>query len=438
MKKLFVPFLCCILFASCAHYTGQDGLKKIHVEEPSATVTNYNLIKNGPVVEVDKDALISTLQTENKNLTQENTRLASTNAEQATKLAADESDIASMSTKLATLQTRLATYTTQEAKLASDESRIASMTIELATLQANFATLQARLATYTEQEAKEKAAAQAIVKEQATLPDLDTIKYPKLYKNGGYKTSAATEKINVLLIPLGQSIYSEKEITEIAGAISDIKAQIIIATGNKANVYQLVKVLNKSALLTEMGAIISDYEPYGQPDQWGVRLKLDDKRVIRLAAAEMPQTKVFESFLSGKDWKSVVKQEKDGRLKTITDMLSGDSASEAAILGASLYEPATTDWNTMSPVGYRQSDFSWPLTDAILNAGYMDTYRQNHFSEATDAGNTIIEQTLRERTDYLFAKHILPLASNIVTLGPESVVTEGYARMGVLAGYLVP
>jgi hypothetical protein len=119
-------------------------------------------------------------------------------------------------------------------------------------------------------------------------------------------------------------------------------------------------------------------------------------------------------------------------------MLENDVPSEAAILGASLYEPASSDWNTMSPVEYRRMDYAWPLADTILNAGYMDTYRQTHFSEATDAGNTVIEKTLKERIDYLFAKHILPLSSSIITLGPESVVTDGYARMGVLASYLVP
>jgi hypothetical protein len=95
-------------------------------------------------------------------------------------------------------------------------------------------------------------------------------------------------------------------------------------------------------------------------------------------------------------------------------------------------------WSTLSPVDYRRLDYSWPLADAVLNGGYLDTYRQTHFSEATDAGDTLIEQTLKERTDYLFAKRVLPLSSSVITLGPASVEKDGYARMGVLASYLIP
>ncbi|MFA6734670.1 MAG: hypothetical protein WCS71_06220, partial [Sphaerochaetaceae bacterium] len=221
-------------------------------------------------------------------------------------------------------------------------------------------------------------------------------------------------------------------------SVADINAQILLVTGSKENVYLLAKTINRSAVFTEMGAVISDYELSGDPDAWGVRLKIDSQRTVRLAVAEMPEYTVFKTFLAGGDWKASVNADKEKRLSTIKDLLSKDSPSEASVVGASLYEPATSDWSTLSPVDYRRLDYSWPLADAVLNGGYLDTYRQTHFSEATDAGDTLIEQTLKERTDYLFAKRVLPLSSSVITLGPASVEKDGYARMGVLASYLIP
>ncbi|MFA6891892.1 MAG: hypothetical protein WCQ66_07335 [Sphaerochaetaceae bacterium] len=402
MKKLFVPIVLCsiLLFFSCAHYTGQEGLKKIQPEQPATTVTKYSIIQNGPIVPVDKDKLITSLQTENAKLTDENKKLTVATDSQAT-------------------------------RLAFDEKRIAAMTTDMVTLQA-------QLSTYTAKETKAKEAVQAIAKAQASLPAFETITYPNVYRNGDIITSSPMDRLDVLLLPLGEIDYSERQIAEIAGSIEDLKTQVTIVTGSKKNVYQLAKTINHSAVITEMGAVISDYALDGNPDQWGVKLKLDDTRTIRVVPAEMPEYTVFETFLSGGDWKGTVASIKGKRLDTTHKMLENDVPSEAAILGASLYEPASSDWNTMSPVEYRRMDYAWPLADTILNAGYMDTYRQTHFSEATDAGDTVIEKTLKERIDYLFAKHILPLSSSIITLGPESVVTDGYARMGVLASYLVP
>ncbi|MFA6733847.1 MAG: hypothetical protein WCS71_01970, partial [Sphaerochaetaceae bacterium] len=65
MKKHIVLFLLCTLFLfSCAHYTGQEGLKRIQPEAPSTTVTNYTILTREPEVPVDKDKVITTLQTE--------------------------------------------------------------------------------------------------------------------------------------------------------------------------------------------------------------------------------------------------------------------------------------------------------------------------------------------------------------------------------------
>jgi len=439
MKKHIVLFLLCTLFLfSCAHYTEQEGLKRIQPEAPSTTVTNYTILTREPEVPVDKDKVITTLQTENTSLKNENTTLKALN----TNLAADAKEVSNLRTENASLTDENAALKTQNEQLTTttgdQASRIAFYESRIATMTNDLVTLQARLASYTSKETKEKEAQTQAQAERATLPPLASLSYPKVYRTGTPLQSGITDRINVLLIPLGQVSYSENEISEIAGSVADINAQILLVTGSKENVYLLAKTINRSAVFTEMGAVISDYELSGDPDAWGVRLKIDSQRTVRLAVAEMPEYTVFKTFLAGGDWKASVNADKEKRLSTIKDLLSKDSPSEASVVGASLYEPATSDWSTLSPVDYRRLDYSWPLADAVLNGGYLDTYRQTHFSEATDAGDTLIEQTLKERTDYLFAKRVLPLSSSVITLGPASVEKDGYARMGVLASYLIP
>jgi regulator of replication initiation timing len=439
MKKHIVLFLLCTLFLfSCAHYTEQEGLKRIQPEAPSTTVTNYTILTREPEVPVDKDKVITTLQTENTSLKNENTTLKALN----TNLAADAKEVSNLRTENASLTDENAALKTQNEQLSTttgdQASRIAFYESRIATMTNDLVTLQARLASYTSKETKEKEAQTQAQAERATLPPLASLSYPKVYRTGTTLQSGITDRINVLLIPLGQVSYSENEISEIAGSVADINAQILLVTGSKENVYLLAKTINRSAVFTEMGAVISDYELSGDPDAWGVRLKIDSQRTVRLAVAEMPEYTVFKTFLAGGDWKASVNADKEKRLSTIKDLLSKDSPSEASVVGASLYEPATSDWSTLSPVDYRRLDYSWPLADAVLNGGYLDTYRQTHFSEATDAGDTLIEQTLKERTDYLFAKRVLPLSSSVITLGPASVEKDGYARMGVLASYLIP
>lgn len=439
MKKHIVLFLLCTLFLfSCAHYTGQEGLKRIQPEAPSTTVTNYTILTREPEVPVDKDKVITTLQTENTSLKNENTTLKALN----TDLSATAKEVSTLRTTNASLTEENAALKTQNEQLTATNgdqaSRIAFYESRIATMTNDLVTLQTRLSSYTSKETKEKEAQAQAEAERATLPPLASLSYPKVYRSGATLQSGLTDRINVLLIPLGQISYTENEISEIAGSVADINAQILLVTGSKENVYQLAKTINRSTVFTEMGAVISDYELSGDPDAWGVRLKIDSQRTVRLAVAEMPEYTVFKTFLAGGDWKASVNADKEKRLSTIKDLLSKDSPSEASVVGASLYEPATSDWSTLSPVDYRRLDYSWPLADAVLNGGYLDTYRQTHFSEATDAGDTLIEQTLKERTDYLFAKRVLPLSSSVITLGPASVEKDGYARMGVLASYLIP
>ncbi|MFA6845766.1 MAG: hypothetical protein WCR02_08575 [Sphaerochaetaceae bacterium] len=402
MKRIPLLFCVCLLLSGCAHYTAKDGMKKINQEGEATTVTKYSIIQaiqNGTYTTESPDEKIKELSSENLTLKNDNGQLA-TQVKQ------------------------------QEQTIANQETAIAQLT----TLSVS---LQSKLAVFTEQQQQEQKQVELAKKELASLPPLEELSYPKTYRNGKPLTSGVLEKVNVLLLPLGEQEYSQEQIDELVYGISDLNTQIILATGSKENIYTLVRVMNKSAVLTEMGAVISDYEIASPAEGNFVTLKLDKERKLKALVAELPETDVVETFLANGDWKEKVKENQETRNQTMETLLSKSNETDTIILGASLYEPASSDWGTFSPISYRQIDFTWPLTDSILQKGYFDVYRQTHFSEASDAGNTVVMDSVKERVDYIFAKHVLPLSCTVVTLGPLSIEQEGYARYGVLASFLI-
>lgn len=490
MRKILFPLLgICILLSGCAHYTAKEGLSKVQLESESTKETKLSVINYVPPV--DKDALlagkeqqIKTITTEKEVLTTENESLKTQLSDMTKQNGENEKKISNLSSTIANITaenrslknenpTLKSTVDTQKEELQGNVTtidqlsltvetlsaenlalkeenpklkeqveaqakQIATDTIQIKKLTDNVESLQAQLNTFQQAKQQKEEHEAAVQRELASLPPLEEMAYPKTYQHGDAITTKPMEKISVLLIPLGSVIYDEKTIDEIAGSVDDLHAKITIATGCKENVYQFVRYLNKSAVITEEGAIITDYALQGSATASGMTVKIDDTRTLRLTAIDLPQSDVFDAFIGNGEWKAIVDKDKKARLESVDAALVGDAISEAALFGASLYEPASTDWNSFSPVEYRQIDYAWPLADAIIDKGYFDTYRQTHFSEATDAGNTIIEKSLKERTDYLFAKHILPLSSSVVNLGPESIEQDGYARYGVVAEYLIP
>lgn len=423
MRKttLLTLLLFLILLSGCAHYTADDGLKKVSLEPTSVTKTKLSSINGEKVMtELEMKDALTTLTAENKKL--------SVQAKDATEA---KQTVARLSDENATLKEQNVTLREQAQNVEEYKKTIGD-------LQANLESTRSSLLGYTNKEAAEKAKEESEKRELITLPALEELVYPKTFRSGKTIVSKAMEKIDVVLLPLGSTPYSEKQIADIAGSVSDLNAQIIIATGSESNTYQMVRQLGKSAVLAEDGAIITDYAFSSPASSSGVDLSLDGSRTLRISLVDMPQSDVFETFLANGDWKTLIEKDKKARLGEVNAVLDGDSASGSAIFGASLYEPSTKDWGSFSPVSYRQTDVVWPLADAIISKGYLDTYRQTHFSDATDAGNTIVIHTLKERTDYLFAKHALPLSSTVINLGEESIESEGYSRQGLIASYLIP
>lgn len=294
--------------------------------------------------------------------------------------------------------------------------------------------MQMRIAS--EEEAKRL----ALEKEWRQIPALDQITYPRLYKTEKPTSLAKDgEKLRVLMLPLDDVPWKESNIVlEVHSSIRDLDIPIIFVTGHMENVVALVKEMRSNAALFSTGAIITSF-PIQELSTYGAEIQYQEKKKMRLIVANLPEYQVVQEFSRGAPWQATQKKLTENRLSQLKGMVGEGSLTVATLLGASLYEPSYRDWNTFSPIAYRQTDYLWPLSAFLENEGFYDTYRLTHFSEATNAGNTLGTPTWSERVDFIYSRKILPLDSALLTIGGESAPDErGVSRFGVLGTFLVP
>lgn len=286
----------------------------------------------------------------------------------------------------------------------------------------------------------EEAKRLALEKEWRQIPPLDQITYPRLYKTEKPTTLAHEgEVLRTLMLPLDDRPWKDKTVvTEVHKSISDLNIPIIFVTGHKENVIALVRQMRSNAALFSTGAIITSF-PIQELSDYGAVIQYQKEKSLYLIVADLPEYQVVQQFVRGNEWQETQKSVSEKRLSDLQEMLGEGKFTVATLLGASLYEPSHRDWNTFSPVGYRQIDYRWPLSEFLDDEGFYDTYRLTHFSEATSAGNTLITQEWAERVDFLYSRKLLPLDSVMLTIGGQSVPdASGIARFGVLGTFLVP
>ena len=306
---------------------------------------------------------------------------------------------------------------------------------------------QERLAKRLALEAEEKRIAAeneerriAMEKEWRQIPPLDQITYPRLYKTDKPTTLANEgEKLRALMLPLDDVPWKDsKVVLEASKSISDLDVPVVFVTGHMENVIALVKEMRSNAALFSTGAIITSF-PILEMSNFGAEIQYQQDKTLQLVVANLPEYQVVRDLVGGREWQTTQKSVTAARLGHLQQMLGEGSLTVATLLGASLYEPSYRDWNTFSPVEYRQTDYLWPLSEFLENEGFYDTYRLTHFSEATNAGNTIITPEWGERVDFIYSRKLLPLTSTMLTIGGESVPDEsGISRFGVLGTFLVP
>ena len=309
-----------------------------------------------------------------------------------------------------------------------------------------------RLAQLKQQELAQKEALERQLEEEERLrqaaldqlyrqiPPLDELTFPRIYTTDK-PTVLFTDQsqLHAMLLPLDDTPWSDKSMAvQVKNSISDLSYPVIFLTGHMQNVIDVVRQVGMHAVLVEGGAIITSL-PIISSSTHGASVQFSEKKTLRLALAYLPEYKVLATFADGGDWKAVQKSVTQARQESLKAIIAEGSVTEPTLLAASLFEPSHQDWNTFSPIAYRQVDYLWPLTTLLEDEQFYDVYRVTHFSSATDAGNTLVKKDFKERIDYMFSRKMLPLASSMLTIGGESVAdTDGIARYGLVSSFLVP
>lgn len=289
-------------------------------------------------------------------------------------------------------------------------------------------------------EEAESARLAALEAEYQQIPPLERLTLPRMYTTDETTIlSADNDPLNVLMLPLDDIRWSDPNMKNlVATSISDIKAPVIMVTGHMQNVIDLVRQLRRNAVLVEGGAIITSFNVVSTTNH-GIRIQFSNAKTIRLSIANLPEYKVFDAFTSGNDWQTIQKQVTGERTEILKEILAEGTMNEPTIIGASLFEPSYQDWNTFSPIPYRQIDYIWPLSNFLEESSFYDVYRATHFSADTDSGNTFVTENLKERIDYIYSRKVLPLQSSMLTIGGESIPdANNIARYGISATLLIP
>lgn len=309
-----------------------------------------------------------------------------------------------------------------------------------------------RLAQQKQQELAQREAEQQRVEEEERIreavlqaqyrqiPPLASLTFPRVYATDT-PTILLTDQsqLHVMLLPLDDTPWSEKGMAlEVKNSIKDLSYPVIFLTGHMQNVIDVVREIGVHAVLVEGGAIITTL-PIVSSSKHGASVQFSEKKTLRLSLSYLPEYKVLSTFASGGDWKTIQKEITGARQEKLKAIIGEGAITEPTLIASSLFEPSHQDWNTFSPITYRQVDYLWPLTTLLEDEQFYDAYRATHFSSATDAGNTFFKGNLKERIDYLFSRKLLPLSSSMLTIGGESVAdANGIARYGLVASFLVP
>lgn len=326
---------------------------------------------------------------------------------------------------------------TLEEKLRLEQEREAEAKRLAEQKQQELAQREAEQQQLEEEERIREAALQAQYRQ---IPPLASLTFPRVYATDTPTTLLTDQsQLHVMLLPLDDTPWSDKGMAlEVKNSIKDLSYPVIFLTGHMQNVIDVVREIGVHAVLVDGGAIITTL-PIVSSSKHGASVQFSEKKTLRLALSYLPEYEVLSTFAFGGDWKAIQKEITGSRQEKLKAIIGEGSITEPTLIASSLFEPSHQDWNTFSPITYRQVDYLWPLTTLLEDEQFYDAYRATHFSSATDAGNTFLKGNLKERIDYLFSRKLLPLSSSMLTIGGESVAdANGIARYGLVASFLVP
>ena len=326
----------------------------------------------------------------------------------------------------------------QEAALKAEEEKRAKEKQEKADREAEAAAKAEEERVKKEEKAK---AQEEIIKNIEVLRSrndfplkLSELTYPHIFRpiNSNELLSVAFTKIDTLLLPLGEKVYTSDEIVHIASSIKDIKAEFIFVTGNVESLIALANYLQRDAVLLEGGLVIFTPLLESATKDSAIFTVAEGKK-LSLSLLNLSDEMIKSDNLDIKAWQEYLNskaEEEIARVEEVTANLEGESK----LFALSSSEPSSLDWSIFTPFSYR-FDYSYPISDKLLES-WSDTYRATHFSEETDSGITIKTPSIFERVDFFYSQGLMEVSSETLSVG---LLSEGeVATYALLATYIMP
>ena len=272
---------------------------------------------------------------------------------------------------------------------------------------------------------------------QAALVDLsaELITFPYYHQVNEHtlQSQSPIAVVSVLLVPL-----AEKELADVT---LWPEASIIILTGNLQPMLAAIQNLDMNAVLFAGGCAILTNLPITTITNLSVIVEPIPEKPLQIVPVNLKESSPFQSFLDNPDymdnWQESVRETHVPREKAMSALLAG-LGKTPVLLAASLFEPSGLDWTASTKSPYRCS-FDWPMSDFLMEQGFIDSYRATRFSEETDVGNTwsgtIHGMDLSERVDFLYVKDIIPVETSVVEPSEPASFPK---QSGVFGYFLIP
>jgi hypothetical protein len=261
--------------------------------------------------------------------------------------------------------------------------------------------------------------------------DLSLITLPHVYRPANSRTvlNADFTVFKSLLLPLGNEERSPENLSTIYSSIQDINAEFVFLTGSLENRIAFSKLASYDAVTTESGTILFRPE-LKETTEKSASFILSEGKELALASLSMP----LSGFTSDiETWHEAAMLSSQNRIDEISTL--SEELNQPAIFALSGEEPSTLDWTRLTSFSYRK-EMEWPLSDAILDKGFSDTYRATHYSEETDAGITYENGGISERLDFFYTKGLIEVSSSTLAIGGLSD-TEAPV-FALMATYIMP
>ena len=285
--------------------------------------------------------------------------------------------------------------------------------------------------------AKKEAEHRALLRRDAEVneypDDLSLIDFPHVYTplRSNATKSDGIVTAQILFLPLGYDEISQEETERILASVSDISPDFAVLTGSLENQVTGARTAGWDAVTLEGGTIL--HRPLlKEADASSAVFFITPTRDIAIAPIGFDSS-IPSAAEDVPAWLEAI--ESTGSEKAeIVMAAAGAMKDDEKLLVISSSEPATADWEGITPFRYR-SEKHFAVSDALSDASWLDVYRSTHFTAETDGGITRKNGEIYERMDFIYSYDMIPL--DAISF-PVAGLTDRTGTFAVLATVLIP